>query len=415
MWLRKGPKTTLATHERFSSMFTLLAGMLVIAAGWEVEVRPTDGPAVSGTLAELSDSRVALDTPSGRVEMPLDKLLGITPKHKPAALERSAGVWLELADGSSLVAADYSVKQRKGLVKLLDGSEVEVSARDVAHVRFQALTPGLSGEWSRITAMESDSDILVIRKEDRLDYHKGIVKDVSEATVEFEVDGEAIPVKRARVFGVIYYRPEGRQLPSPMVVVIDGSGSRWAATEVSYSGQVRFTTALGLKLSLPVERISQLDYSGGKVIYLSDLQPESVKFTPLFATDKPFPALEKFFAPRMDRNFDGEPLRIGSQQFSKGLSIHSRTEIIYRLPGKFSRLKAIAGIDSAVRPRGDVQLVIRADERVLLDKIITGRDQAEPIDLDITGARRLVILVDFGPDGSFECDHLDLADARIIK
>jgi hypothetical protein len=396
-------------------MFASLAAIMLLAAALEVEVRPTDGPPVAGTLVELTEARVALDTSSGRAEIPFDRLLAITPKQKPKVAERPPGAWLELADGSLVVAADYSVQQRKGMLTLLDGQQLELSPRDVAHLRLQPLSPALANEWARITAMEVDSDVLVVRKEDRLDYHKGIVKDVNDKTVDFEVDGEVIPVKRARVFGVVYYRAAGRQLPAASAVVVDGSGSRWSAVSVTFEDQLRFTTPLGLKLSLPPQWISQLDFSGGKVIYLSDLQPESVKFTPLFATDKPFPALEKFFAPRADRNFDGDPLRIAGQEFTKGLCIHSRTEVIYRLPGKFSRLKAVAGIDSAVRPRGDVQLVIRADDRVLLDKTFTGRDQPEPIDLDITGARRLVILVDFGPDGSFECDHLDLGDARVIK
>jgi hypothetical protein len=62
-----------------------------------------------------------------------------------------------------------------------------------------------------------------------------------------------------------------------------------------------------------------------------------------------------------------------------------------------------------------VRLVIRADENVVLEQTLTGEDE-EPlaVDVDLTGARRLSILVDFG-DKTDIADHLDLCEARIIK
>jgi hypothetical protein len=88
--------------------------------------------------------------------------------------------------------------------------------------------------------------------------------------------------------------------------------------------------------------------------------------------------------------------------------------LVYRLPAGFQRFKTLVGIDDAVRPRGHVRLVIRADDRVLEELTVTGVDKAIPLDLDISGAGRLAILVDFGDDLDV-ADHLDLCEARIVK
>ena len=45
---------------------------------------------------------------------------------------------------------------------------------------------------------------------------------------------------------------------------------------------------------------------------------------------------------------------------------------------------------------------------------VTGLEPARRIEVDLTGVRRLTILVDFGDFGDVG-DHLDLCDARLVK
>ncbi len=158
----------------------------------------------------------------------------------------------------------------------------------------------------------------------------------------------------------------------------------------------------------------QIDFSHGKLIYLSDLKPESVAFTPYFGTGKTLPLLAKFFALREDKNLQSGPLQVGNKKYAKGLALHSRTRVVYRLPGRFSRFQATVGIDDAVRPRGKVRLVIYGDDRVLFESTVTGTDPPKPVDVDLTGVRRIAILADFGEEMDV-ADHLDLCEARIIK
>jgi hypothetical protein len=63
---------------------------------------------------------------------------------------------------------------------------------------------------------------------------------------------------------------------------------------------------------------------------------------------------------------------------------------------------------------GNVSLLIQADDKVLLEKEIGGNGPPEPIDLNIAGARRLSIVVDYGRNLD-KGDWLNLCDARIVK
>jgi len=160
--------------------------------------------------------------------------------------------------------------------------------------------------------------------------------------------------------------------------------------------------------------IVRIDFSHGKIVYLSDLESETREWTPYFKTSKEIPALSQFFAPKADRSLHAGPMVLDRKTYAKGLALHSRTRVVYRLPDKFHRFKATVGIDDRVRPQGNARLVIQGDDRVLLETTVTGQEPAKPVDLDLSGIRRLSILVDYGADFDIG-DHVDLGEARILK
>jgi hypothetical protein len=203
-------------------------------------------------------------------------------------------------------------------------------------------------------------------------------------------------------------------LPEAVCRVADVTGSQWSVRSIALSSDLEWTTPAGLTVVRPLATVTQIDFSRGKVVFLSDLKPESITFTPWFGGNEDAPLLTEFYAPREDKHLGSGLLQLGGRQYGKGLWMHSRSRVVYRLPGRFRRLKAVVGIDDRVRPRGHVRLVIRGDDRVLLETTAAGTDPPRPVDLDVSGVRRITLLVDFG-DQLDVADHLDLCEARIIK
>jgi hypothetical protein len=378
------------------------------------EAKTLDDRSVEGSLVELTADHLVLETADGNVSLETGKLLELTAKPKPAAVNSSADISVELIDGSILTAGHYTVQAAQARVVLLDGETIEIPTRSIRLVRLQALPERSGEEWSQIISKKTDADLLLVRKGDSLDYHEGVLDDVTAGVVQFHLDGETLPVKRVKVMGMVYHHARGGGLPGAVARVNDVFGSQWQAQNITINGKVRWTTPAGVSRSLARESVGHIDFSAGKIAYLSDLTPESAAWTPFFGTEKPLPALEKYYSPKRDRNFESGPLRLDGVEYPKGLAIHSRTEMVYRLPDSFHRLKAVAGIDDSVRPQGDVKLLIRGDAKALLEIAITGNDAPALIDLDITGVRRLSILVDFSEQADIG-GHLDLGNARLSK
>jgi len=394
-------------------MIPILITSLLLAATPNVQVQTLGGRTLSGPLVAMNTDRIAVEQAGKQIEFPVDELVSLGIKEPATASGPTPSVWIDLVDGSSLVGQGYTVRGDRAQIRL-GGQPLDISRNDVASVRFQRPIEASAAEWARVFGAKIAGDLLVIRKEEAIDYHKGLIGDVSESEVQFELDGERLPVKRSKLAGLVYYHPPGRALPDSICRIAEVGGSRWAARTIAWSDRLEWTTPTGLKMSRALSQIRRIDFSSDKVVYLSDLEPESRDWTPFFRPDKEVPALSQFYAPRSDRNLRGGKLQLGGRPYAKGLALYSRTTIVYRLPDRFRRLKATAGIDDDFRPNGSVRLVIRGDERVLLETTVTGEALPTPIDVDLTGVRRLTIVADFGA-GFGVGNHLLLCEARVIK
>jgi hypothetical protein len=377
------------------------------------EAHTLDGQTVSGALVELTADRLNLDTARGRVSLETGNILTLSVKGETKPAAQKFGVIVELTDGSTIHGRQYVARGGQARITLDDGEVIEAPMSVVQSVRLQQSDP-LDAEWSRLTEAKSDNDLMVVRANESLDLHKGVINDVTEDTVAFDLDGEVLPIKRSKIYGFVYRHGVADELPAAICQITDASGSHWSARSVKLAGKMEWVTPTGLSVSQPLERVSRLDFSQGKLVYLGDMTPDAVNWTPYFGAERPLPALRLFYAPRFNRGFESDTLKLNGTEYRKGLALFARTELVYRLPKGFTHFIAVAGVDEAGSRSGKVRLTIRADDRVLLETDLAGKDAPQSIDLDISGVRRLTIMVDFGDDLGTG-DRLLLCNARIVK
>ncbi|WP_406128738.1 beta-galactosidase [Streptomyces canus] len=109
---------------------------------------------------------------------------------------------------------------------------------------------------------------------------------------------------------------------------------------------------------------------------------------------------------------DGRPLSIGGTMYAKGLGVHANSQVRVYLGGGCTRFTATAGVDDEVGDGGSVSFQVIADGRSLTTTpVVRGSDGGTDIDVDVTDARWLDLLVDGAGDVS--SDHSDWADAKL--
>ncbi len=397
-------------------MLHLILASLITAAAPQLEVRPLNGPALQGTLVSLDSKQLKISTESGEKSLSIKELATASINPAPALLTEKPTVWVQLTGGSLVHGTNYVLKDKKISLTLLGGDTLQLAPSAIRTVRFQPFAEGSREHFNRIVQADASGDVIIIRRAgETLDELEGIVRGINEDTILFEFDGDKIPVDREKVFGIRYYQAAGKKLPAPVCQVLDTSGSQLMVQAANIqSDQLELQTVSGATIKLPVSRLITLDFSSGNLVYLSDLAATQVEWMPYLGTRLASGRLNKLYEPRQDRGFSGQPLQLGNQTYPKGLAIHSRTLLTYRLADAHKSFQAVAGIDPLMGDNGHVELVIRGDNKELFREAISGKDKPVTINIDITGVRRLSILVDFGQQLDI-ADHLHLCNARITK
>ena len=365
-----------------------------------------------GQLRNLTASAALLATGKGDQTIPVAELMQMQfPAPATSTSDRKALAQVELVDGSLLACSQIRSSGKKATVTSPSLGSLPLSLSAVRSIRFASGDSDLDGAWNELRSRQRNDDSLVIRKQSGrtavLDHIDGVVGDFDDNAIKFLFDGDEISVKREKVFGIVFYR---REAPGsdPFCRVELNDSSIVNAKAVSSEGEhLQILLAMGPEVSVSFPALHTLDFSLSKVRYLSDLEPRDVKYTPYF---------DVVWKYRRDKNLDGGMLRLDNTSYARGLAIHSKTLLRYRIGTEYRRFQAVMGIDRVISDRnlGHVHVVISGDGKRLLESDVRGADEPRLIDLDVSGVRDFEILVDFGEDLDI-ADHLDLADARFLK
>lgn len=381
--------------------------MVALLAPPVVEVSTLQGEPRVGEWRGLTETSVNLSQGGQDASVPLGEVLEVRFRQVAAAKFEKPVVGISLWDGSSLTGSQIKIASKKVELTSPVLGQTNLPQLDVATMRFADRLTSVDDQWIKLTEKDRKSDLLVIRKEEVLDFLDGVFVELTEKSVKFLIDGDEVSIKREKVFGLLFAPRQGAS-KAPTVRLELSNGDVMMATSLSGSGESLMARLVSkAEVSVAAEHLKAIDLSQGKLRYLSQMEPREVKYTPYFDTTWEY---------RRDTNMDGGPLRLGNKIYPRGLCIHSKTLLKYRLGGEYRRLQAVMGIDHLVASNGyaDCRLVIQGDGKTLLEADVKGKDSPRPIDLDVTGVVSLDVLVDFGGNLDIS-DHLDLADAKLVK
>ncbi|MEU4252967.1 beta-galactosidase [Amycolatopsis sp. NPDC026612] len=106
---------------------------------------------------------------------------------------------------------------------------------------------------------------------------------------------------------------------------------------------------------------------------------------------------------------DGKPMTVGGTAYAKGLGVHAASDVQLYLAGTCTRLTASAGVDGETGTGGSVAFSVSVDGVTrVTTPVVRGGQAAVPIDVDVTGAQVLDLVVTDGGDGNGQ-DHADWA------
>jgi hypothetical protein len=100
--------------------------------------------------------------------------------------------------------------------------------------------------------------------------------------------------------------------------------------------------------------------------------------------------------------------------------MHSPSRITYDLDEPYRLFQAQVALDDEARGRGSVEFRVFVDDgggqwrEAAASGTLRGGQPPRPISVDLAGAKRISLLVDFADRGD-ELDHADWLDARLVR
>jgi hypothetical protein len=414
-------------------IFPVCTAMLVAQVAPEVVVTRLDGKPQMGQLQSWSDGTLTLESDGKPAAIAEQELIALRlPVHVPEAPPIQLVV--EFIDGTKLPANNYEVVDDEAILELDDfwtprHQTMRVPVELVRAVEFEQFSTEDALAWDEIREFHLPGDVLVIRRRAgaKLDHLQGLLGGVTAEQVMFSLDDETIPVSRSKVAGFQYYRPQPNRTDKATCIIHAVGGLDAVANQLQYhEGLLQFVTAGGTPLAVPWEKITWIDFSSGKLVYLSDLEPQLSRWTPLIGLPPNVKLAQSHGQPQFDRSFFGTTLSVvtpgstdragvqAEQSHGKGVAMRSRSELAYRVPQGCRRFVALAGIDPHVLRQGQVQLIISGDGQVLFDQEVKGTDGPLAIDVPVQNVRVFRLVVDYG--GNLDSgDLVNLCDAKFTK
>jgi alpha-galactosidase len=118
--------------------------------------------------------------------------------------------------------------------------------------------------------------------------------------------------------------------------------------------------------------------------------------------------------PQINRSIREKPLTIAGQLFERGVGTHATSALWIELGGGSEKFLANVGLDDAANGPGSVVFRIFCDGNKTWDSDVMRPGQSpKPIDLDLKGVHKLLLLVTDAGDG-IAFDHADWAEAKFL-
>jgi hypothetical protein len=368
-----------------------------------------DGHTLAGRIVSLGPGAIRLQNADGVAsDLPLDRLIRLSREAAaPPAMAELAHVILAEGDRLMRVAigstTDTDLEVQSDLLGKL---EVPLDSL-VGLVMSTAVDDStFEGWWDRVLKEPRSSEVVWLSNGDRL---TGEFLGLDARKVKLQVEGKTIEVDRSGVVAV-GFDPALVSYPRPrsdFMEITLRDGTRLGVTAAKFDDNlVVAQTRLGRTIRFPLGELTRVQSRSASIVYLTERKLARERYVPYIGPTRVY---------RRDRTVEGRSFHLGGQVYGRGVGTQSRTLLAYELEADDHRFQALVGVDERAGPSGSVIFRVLTDKgEQFTSPPLTQADSPRPIDIDLTGAKHLVLVTDFGDRGDVR-DIADWVEARIIR
>jgi hypothetical protein len=378
------------------------------ASATDVSIRTLDGSESVGRLVSFSlADGLEWQPPDGNMaRLETEQVVSITARGRTAKAPAEGAV-VHLAGGGRLIGHLRDGDEEALVLESPTLGRVRLPFEQVAAIVTERgrreLPPSTVRAALRTT--RRDADALWFANGDRL---SGSLLLITASQVRVETELGVSQASTEFLWGVflagVSDRPPNEKLRAWLRLV---DSAELPADSMAWLGQnAQVAAGDWLETSFPSLYLVSVEVLGGRWRWLGELVPTEYTQTSMAGVQWPY---------SVDANVLDGPLRLKGRTYTRGLGLHGAASLGYYLGGEYEAFKAVVGIDDSAGPFADADFEIRVDSRTAFRArgLRMGGDPVT-VSVNIAGAQRLQIAVDFGRNGDIQ-DRVNLADAALIR
>jgi NPCBM/NEW2 domain len=384
---------------------------LSVLLGLPVEATRLDGQRASGELKSLTTTALQIEGPSGPVEIPVSELQEV---RLTATGGKLAPQQVRLTDEALLAGEKVTISAGALTLESAELGTLNLKTEKVHSVLLGEVDAAQTATWEEMRMKVSQSDLLIVRKGENLDFVGGTIGSVEEGAVTLISRGREVKVPREKIVGIVYATHKIVS-GSPACEVATGNGSRLRVKGIEIQeGQARLDLTSGTPLQIPVAALRSLDFGLGRIVPL--MKALTRQTLPKGVSEATVAVRNHAYSPSTLQKI---PLRLGNKPYSDGLLIHPQTKLEFTLNRQYRQLRTVIGIDENASERARFEPVvlvqIMADGKSVWEQSVRWDTAPVSLDLDVADVRTLEIVTSTEDGKIGPLRHVDLADAKLIK
>lgn len=391
-------------------MFVCLLSVTLISVAetFTIEVVDINNKVTQSTDIKIDETgNCQLTTPTVTSSLSFKDLLEI---NFSSPLEKKSALWEITLSNKDIIYG--TIKE-----PIKDGIKIESPSLGALDIKFNSLLMIKSASFigqKEISDSKSEDAIQLLNG----DSDRGVISIIDDNSVKINStvykQEKSYQLKDIGIvtFSQIIQPPKS---PEGIIATIIGTDGMRLTGQIKkiQDNQIYFLSIYGKEYQLPLAKIARIYFKNPRCVYLSDMEPVSVKEYPTAYDPK------NIFFPwnyQKDKNvMKTGIISIKDKKFYRGLGVHANCELSYNLNGEYRKFIATVGLDDVSGPRATVQFIVYLDGKKSYEsKIIKWGDKPETINLNVENTKELKLVLNDGGDINI-LDRAAWGGARIIK
>ncbi len=355
-----------------------------------VHVVGLQGEEVDGKLDSMSTDEVVIEVKGQKVVYKGNAIERIEFSNKlSAALDP---IELTLVDGTQLIGAKLRGKDSGWQFGDSAGGVIDLGPGSVRSALVKQLGAEARVAWNAALteAVESDS-LMVVRPGNVLDRVNGMVNEVRESKVLFDLDGQNVEVAFEKLAGIIWFRKPLDRIKPTIRIQLNDHSTWYVESLQSSSVGIDVQTQFAKSIKLPFNKILRVDYAHANLKWLNEIEPIESVAEKRVDWKADLPMLQKSQSPRFVVNQRAETSNRASSDFDLAFPMPGR--FVFRVPEGFTKFESTVTRQLKGDLRSDLKVEVWQDDQRVWQGTLAAKQDSLAVETTLVAGKKVRLVV----------------------